>query len=116
MSNRFKLIAGSHIEGGRQYDQGEIVVSSKELSKIFPNKFELLGPAQPERPPTLVTSPLSKPTAPVAKVQEPAEAVAGTKADTDDESDKDSDWDSTPPKTPPAPAAKASAAGKHKKK
>ena len=57
MANRFKVLVGTHIEGGRAYKAGEVVVSECNLMK-FKGKFQALGavgskPAvEEEAPPT----------------------------------------------------------------
>lgn len=69
--NRYKVKAGTHIEAGRRYTKDQVVTSGNDLIKLFPEKFELVGPAPegkrkdtppPATPkgPALVTSPPAK--------------------------------------------------------
>jgi hypothetical protein len=37
---KYKVILGTHSEGGRRYKAGEIVESDEQLDKMFINKFE----------------------------------------------------------------------------
>jgi len=43
MKKAFKVKAGIHIEDGKTYRKDEIVVSDKDLIKLFPQKFEDQG-------------------------------------------------------------------------
>lgn len=42
--NKYKLKRGSHVEGGVTYSAPQIVESPHNLSAMFPDKFENLGP------------------------------------------------------------------------
>lgn len=57
--NKYRVIIGTHTEDGRTYKKGEVVHSYNELDKLFPNKFEALGPV-PVKSPVLVTTPPAK--------------------------------------------------------
>ena len=48
MKRSFKVLAGLHIEDERTYSKGDIVVSEKELIRLFPQKFQDLGPVEEE--------------------------------------------------------------------
>lgn len=51
MKKRFEVLAGKHIEtidvhDKKTYNKGDIVISSKDLCAIFPQKFKDLGPSE----------------------------------------------------------------------
>jgi hypothetical protein len=39
-ANKFRVVAGVHIEGNKRYKKGQIVESPNDLIKLFPQKFE----------------------------------------------------------------------------
>lgn len=80
---QFRVKTGIHIEAGRQYEQGQIVESDRNLAIVFRGKFDpvdgtgqvLPGPMiQVEGPKTVVAPDLETPQEPPA----PAEAVPST--------------------------------------
>jgi hypothetical protein len=75
MANKYRLKdkVGSHIEGGRSYKAGDKITSNRDLAKMFPHKFEDLGPV-PE-------APVSAPVPP------PKKSKKAIKEDWDDEKD-----------------------------
>lgn len=65
---RFRVKAGKHVEDGSTYKKGEVVDSHRDLSSLFPEKFELVhGLAEPEDVPEVeeeqepAPTPLKKP-------------------------------------------------------
>lgn len=44
--NKYQIISGVHIEGGREYKAGQTVVSPRPLDKLFQGKFKDLGPTE----------------------------------------------------------------------
>lgn len=87
--NRYKLKSGSHVdENGKTYSPGDTVVSDSDLTKAFPNKFELVGPSKP-----LSSLPPAKRAA--ALVEDPDE-----EEDEDDEEEEEEDEDEEEAATP----------------
>lgn len=85
MSNRYKLIAGSHIEGSRQFNQGDTVTSTRNLAELFPGKFQDMGAATPVRP-----------LAPIPPASETPKAAVNLPAEVPPALEDDSDWDALP--------------------
>jgi hypothetical protein len=54
MARRYRVVAGTHNEGGREYVKGDVIVSESDLVKLFVGKFEDMGPSttapQPAKP------------------------------------------------------------------
>ena len=48
---KYKVVIGTHIEGGKAYSKGQIVNSSLDLAKLFPGKFTKPEYAEPEPDP-----------------------------------------------------------------
>lgn len=48
MKKQFRVKIGRHIEDGKTYQKDEVVVSEKDLCKLFPQKFDDLGPVKEE--------------------------------------------------------------------
>lgn len=46
----FKLLSGSHFEGGNNYKKGDIIKSPLDLATTFPNKFEEVQSVLAEAP------------------------------------------------------------------
>ncbi len=43
--NRYRVKEGTHLEDGKAYTKGQVVVSEFDLASLFREKFEALGPA-----------------------------------------------------------------------
>lgn len=49
--NKYKVKAGRHHEGGRTFEQGQVVESPHDLNALFPNKFRVIkGPSSQSEP------------------------------------------------------------------
>lgn len=66
MAHKYKVLAGIHIEGGREYKKDDVVTSDFDLMK-FANKFQDLGPAPEQR--QVTQAPAPAPTAGPAQQQ-----------------------------------------------
>lgn len=60
----FELLSGFHHEGGKEYKQGEIVRSDRNLCAVFKNKFRELVVGEPVLRPNLVAAEVLPPTVP----------------------------------------------------
>ena len=70
---RFKVVGGSHEEGGKTYSKGAIIKTDKDLVKMFGAKFERLHDNEDTPPaPPVIPTPLSKEKK--VEVQTPLEA------------------------------------------
>jgi len=45
---KYKVVIGTHVEGGKAYSKGQTVNSPLELTRLFPGKFTKLEVAEPE--------------------------------------------------------------------
>jgi hypothetical protein len=45
--NKFRVVTGIHIEGGKKYTKGQVVESPHDLIQLFPQKFTRVG-GEPE--------------------------------------------------------------------
>lgn len=45
---KYKLRSGRHVTEDKTYKKGEIVEDDRDLVKLFPEKFELVGGSSPE--------------------------------------------------------------------
>jgi hypothetical protein len=43
---KFKVLAGTHIQGGRQFETGQNVTSERNLEVLFPLKFQSMGESE----------------------------------------------------------------------
>jgi hypothetical protein len=72
MANRFKVLAGTHLEDGKTYAKGDIVISEHRLTR-FPGKFQDLGPVEALAP---VEPPRAAPAiSPVREISTPPKLV-----------------------------------------
>jgi hypothetical protein len=58
-ARQFRVLAGVHDEGGKEYSKGSIVPSHRDLCAAFPNKFEevILTPAAAQSAPSPASTP-----------------------------------------------------------
>lgn len=55
---RLKPKCGPHVQGGKQYEPGDVVESEGDLAAVFPGKFEKVGDSVPTpQPPSAVPFP-----------------------------------------------------------
>jgi hypothetical protein len=81
MARKFKVLAGSHFEEGREYKKDEVVTSWRDLNR-FTGKFQDLGPVPEPTPPAPVIqaappappAPLSTPTPPAKPEKQPVKS------------------------------------------
>lgn len=48
MPRKFKIRAGKHVQDGRTFNKGDVVLSSHNLTKMFKEKFDDVGEATEE--------------------------------------------------------------------
>lgn len=86
--NRYEVVDGDHVQEGKTYSKGDVVTDHRDLVKLLPGKFRLIGPAKEEVPIGIVSSRIA-----------PAPATV-TETDGEDEKEEDA--------KPKHPAQKAS--------
>jgi hypothetical protein len=79
---KLKVKAGSHFEGDTEYPQGSTLVAPEYYLKLFPEKFEDLGPVTVPETQSATTGPVEE-----MKEAKPKASVAKSK------STKEEDWE-----------------------
>lgn len=54
MANKYKVLEGTHIQGGKAHKKGDVVISERDLVVIFPGKFAVLSAPIPANAPVPV--------------------------------------------------------------